>query len=147
MKLPGVVLSLTLAVSVSFSSHSYSATSDSPAQATLKKEEPEGHVQGLSLARAKGGFLGIRLVDNRFVLTFYDAKKHPVVPDVTRASLRWNVHYQPAPERTVLNAGTDGFSLSSPKVVRPPRDFKLYISLLVEGSDEAVEFYDLDFHD
>jgi len=148
MKLPGPAsLLLALVVSLTVSSLSCSAASATSPQAVPGKEEPEGHIQGLAIARPKGGFLGLRLVDNRFVLTFYDAKKHPVAPDVARAALRWNVHYQPAPERTVLNPGPDAFSLSALKIVRPPHDFKLYISLLVASSDDAVESYNLDFHD
>jgi hypothetical protein len=51
-------------------------------------------------------------------------------------------------ERTVLNPGGDKNSLTSALVVRPPLNFKLFITLLKEGSpegDNAGETYTIDF--
>jgi hypothetical protein len=102
-----------------------------------KKEEP-GKIEGVEISRGAKGFMGIRVVDGVFRLTFYDAKKKPRAPDVARAMLRWPVNYKGGDERTVLNPGGDANSLTSAKVVRPPLTFKLYITLLAaEGSEEA----------
>jgi hypothetical protein len=106
---------------------------------------PEGHIDGVALSRPGGGFLGLRLVDGRFVIGFYDADKHPVPVDVAAAALRWPVHYQPADERAYLTPGGDGTVLTSDKVVRPPHRFRVFVSLFRTGSDEAVETYSVDF--
>lgn len=120
------------------------APAKSPAAKT-KPAEAEGKIEGLTIARADG-FLGLQLsAENRFVLGFYDTKKKPVAPNIARAALRWSVHYQPQDERTVLNPSGDGFTLTSEKFVRPPRRFKLFISLYGEGSDQALESYVVDF--
>jgi hypothetical protein len=109
-----------------------------------KKEEPPAVVEGVAISRPNGGFLGLRVVNSNFVLTFYDAKKKKVAPDVTRAALRWPVKYQPGDERAVLNSS--GTALTSTKVVRPPLVFKVFIGLYVEGNDKAVENYVVDYH-
>src|SRR5262249_51909325 len=111
-----------------------------------KKEEPP-KIDGLTIPRANGTFLGIEIKNNNFVLSFYDAKKKKVAPDLPRATLRWPVKYQPTDERTVLNPGSDGFSLTSPKGIRAPHTFKLYVSLFAEGKDDAAESYVVDYHD
>src|SRR5476651_1387753 len=52
-----------------------------------KKEEPVPVVAGLAITRATGGFIGLQVVNSNFVLTFYDAKKKKIAPDVVRAAL------------------------------------------------------------
>lgn len=110
-------------------------------------DEAEGKIDGLVIPRAKGGFLGLKIVRSNFVLSFYDAKKKPVEVDVTRAAIRWPVKYQPQDEHTVLNPSSDKRALVSARTVRPPYNFKVYLSLFVEGNDHAVESYTLDYHD
>ena len=106
---------------------------------------PEPKIPGFVIPRTNGTFLGLQVVDNRFVLKFYGADKKPVAADVTRASVRWVVHYKPTDERTVLNATADKMALTSPKFVRPPFQFKLYLSLLAENEGDEVESYVIDF--
>ena len=109
-----------------------------------KKDDSIGKIDGIEIARGTG-FMGIQLVGGTFKLSFYDAKKKPVAPDVTRASLRWNVHYQSLPERTVLNP--NGNALTSEYVVKPPHTFMLYITLIKgEGDTAATEDFTVDFH-
>jgi hypothetical protein len=119
-------------------------TKKAPAPAK-KKEEPPAKVDGLVISRPNGAFLGLQVLNNNFVLTFYNAKKKKVAPDVVRATVRWPVKYQPGPEQTVLNP-SGGFSLASEKTVRPPLVFIVHISLFVEGNDEAVESYTVNYH-
>jgi hypothetical protein len=109
-----------------------------------KKEEPPAKIEGIEIARGTG-FMGIQLVGGTFKLSFYDAKKKPVAPDVTRASLSWKVRYQSLPERTVLNP--DGNALTSAKVVKPPYSFSLAITLIKgDGDAAATENFAVDFH-
>ncbi|HUJ45180.1 MAG TPA: hypothetical protein VLW52_16415 [Opitutaceae bacterium] len=107
--------------------------------------EPEGKISGLAVARPNGGFLGILVEEGKFKISFFDAKKKPVPVDVARATARWPVHYKVYDERAVLNPTADGMALTSPPFVRPPYIFKLYLSLFVEGSEDAVENYVVDF--
>lgn len=102
-------------------------------------------IEGLEIARPAGGYLGLNLVGGRFVLSFYDAEKKPAKADVLRASLRWPVRYQPSDERLVLNLAGDGKSLTAAKVIRPPHRFRLYIALFVEGGEDPVETYNVEF--
>jgi hypothetical protein len=107
--------------------------------------EPEPQIAGITIARTKGGFLGILVENGNFKLSFYDAKKKPTQVDVARATARWPVKYKLGDERTVLNPAGDGMTLTSGTFVRPPLVFKLYLALFAEGSDDAVENYVIDF--
>jgi hypothetical protein len=115
-----------------------------------KKEEP-AKIAGTEVARVKGGYLGVQIVNNTFKVSFYDAKKKPVAPDVARAVLRWDPKYKVGKDRVVLNADADGVSLSSARNIRPPYNFKLFITLIREAketpeTDEPVgETYTIDF--
>lgn len=108
---------------------------------------PEPEIPGLVISRPNGGFLSL-LVDGNgnFRLAFYDAKKKAAPVDVARARARWSVRYKATDERTVLIPTADGSALTSPLVIRPPYIYRIYLSLFVEGSDEAVESYpNIDF--
>jgi hypothetical protein len=110
-----------------------------------KKEAEMGKIEGIEIPHGKG-FMGIQLVNSTYKLTFYNDKKKPIPPDVTRAVLRWKVNYQPNDERTVLNPSGPN-ALGSSFVVRPPYTYKLYITLISgEGDDAATEFVTVDFH-
>jgi hypothetical protein len=122
-----------------------SAPDSKKAPPAKKKEEPPPKIEGLTINRPNGGFLGLQVLNNNFVLTFYNEKKKKVAPDVALGTVRWPVKYQPAPERTVLNPD-GGFALTSGYGVRPPLQFKVFISLFVEGNDQAVESYVVDYH-
>ncbi len=119
---------------------------DDGKKAAKKKEDEIGKIDGIEIARPHG-FLGIQMVGSNFKLSFYDQKKKPVVADVARAVLHWPVSYQPVHDRTVLNPTGDGKSFTSGKVVRPPLNFKLFISLVPKDApDDAVgETYVIDF--
>lgn len=114
------------------------------ASPTNKKEGPPP-IEGVEISRPNGAFLGLNIVNGRFVLTFYTAEKEKTAPDVARASLRWQVKYQPSDERVVLNPADDGVSLTSGKVIRPPHNFRVYIALFVEGNDDPVETHNVQF--
>ena len=121
------------------------ANKNTPPAPDAKKPAPEPKIPGMTVARAKSGFLGILVEDGKFKISFYDAKKKSAPVDVARATARWPVHYKVFDERAVLNPNADGTALTSPTFVRPPYVFKLYLSLFVEGSTDAVESYVIDF--
>lgn len=121
--------------------------------ATKKVEpakKPEAQVKGIAIARPNGGFLGLELIESTYKLTFYNAQKLPVAPDVARALLRWSPKGKVTQERYMLNPGEDGKSLSSGRPVRPPYAFKLYITLIKDATSEnppvEPETYTIDFH-
>jgi hypothetical protein len=99
-----------------------------------KKEEPK--IKGITVPRGERGFLGVELVGGGFKITFYDTKKKPVEPDVVRAALRWDAKYKVGQERVILNRDADGKSLSNPRTIRPPHNFKLYITLIKEATEQ-----------
>jgi len=113
--------------------------------AKKKKDEEKGKIEGIEIPHGKG-FMGLQLVSGTFKLSFYDENKKPTAPDVTRAALRWDVKYQPTPERTVLNPD-GGNALAGGKTVKPPYAFTLAITLIKgEGDDAATETIMVPFH-
>ena len=120
------------------------ATAKGAADKAGKKEEPPPKIEGMEIARGAKGFLGLQIVDGNFKLSFFDPKKKAIASDVVRAVLRWTPNYKPGTEIYILGPG-DGKSLTVAKTVRPPYTIKLFMSLFVEGNDEPVESYVLDF--
>lgn len=115
------------------------STKKAPAPAPAKKkEEPPGKIEGMEIARGDKGFLGLQIVNGTFKLSFYDTKKKPIAPDVTRAALRWDPRNRVGQERAVLTA--DGSNaLTSAKNIRPPYSFKLFITLLKDAGGENAD--------
>jgi hypothetical protein len=109
-----------------------------------KKAEEPAKIEGFTLNRPNGGFLGLEIKGGNFVVTFYNKEKKKTAVDVARAVVRWPVKYQPLDERTVLNPGGPD-SLTSSKVVRPPHNFKVYLSLFVAGNETPVESHVIDY--
>lgn len=117
-----------------------------PATKAAPKKEEEPKIAGTVLPRANGTFLGLELAGGNFKLSFYDKKKKPMNPDVTRATARWpNLHSVAGPNRTVLNPS--GTALVGSKPVLPPFSFTVHFSLLQGDGDDAtvVEEYDVPF--
>lgn len=112
-------------------------------QKTETEEEEEApQVEGVEVAREEGGFLGLAIDGQSYVLRFYDAEKQAIEPDVARATARWKTPGKSGRQHTVLNPA--GSALRSPAVVRPPHVFRAYITLLSEEG-EMVEghYFDL----
>lgn len=102
-------------------------------------EEPK--IPGTEVKRADGTFLGLEVSGGNFKLSFYDDKKKPIDPNVTRATARWANPRAPGDNRTVLNPS--GRALVGSKPVLPPFNFNVYITLLQGEGDEskAVESF------
>jgi hypothetical protein len=110
------------------------------------EEEKEPVIAGITIERkSTEGFLGIEITSNNFKLTFYDKDKKPVRADFGRALLRWDVTYKKAQERLILTAEGDGTYLTSPRVIRPPFNFQLFITLIADGKDDESETYVIRF--
>ncbi len=114
-----------------------------PAAKGDAKKDEMGKIEGIEIKRGDG-YLGIELVGGTFKLSFYDAKKKPVTPNVVRANLTWKVRYQPNPEKAVLTS--DGKAMTSTKVVKPPYAFSLSIVLVkTDAPDSPLENFAVDF--
>ena len=116
-------------------------------KAGAQKKAPPPKIEGMEIPRGSG-FMGLEIVDGNFKLTFYDAKKKPVPPDVTSAAFRWDTKSKSGPERALLTPGGGPNSLSSPKTIRPPYIFRLYITLLKDsagGEAAGGESFGIDF--
>lgn len=110
-------------------------------------EEEMGTIDGMTLNRSNGTFLGLTVEGGQWKLRFYDEKKKPAKVDVTRANARWVMPMKADHERTVLNPTPDGTALVGARFVRPPYNFKLYLTILRGEGDtaEVVETYTLDY--
>ena len=110
------------------------------------EEEKEPVIAGITIERkSTDGFLGIEITSNNFKLTFYDKDKMPVQADFDRALLRWDVTYKSAQERLILTAAGDGTYLTSPRAIRPPYNFQLFITLIADGKDQESETHVIRF--
>ena len=98
-------------------------------------EEPK--IEGQAIARAAGGWLGLKVEGGTFRLRFYDANKKPIAPDVARAVLRWKSNRRIAREVAVLTLGGEPNLMTSEKSVPPPYNFRLTLVLLRTGSGES----------
>ena len=107
-------------------------------------EEPEATIQGTVVPRKDGSFLGISIVDGGFKLAFYDAKKKQIDCPVASAAASWKPHNIINAERRVLNPSGDGKTLVSP-AVRPPYNFKLFLTLLAADGQVVESFSNIDF--
>jgi hypothetical protein len=100
------------------------------------EEEPPPKIEGQEVARGEQGYMGVEIKDGRFVIHFYDAEKKPMTPDVARIALRWNPSYKIGIERVVLNPGADN-TMTSERFIRPPYNFKLFIVLIKDSTEEV----------
>lgn len=111
---------------------------------TTKVAEPV--IPGVVAARKNGGYIGIELADGGYKISFYDNDKKQVSCDVDRATARWNPSYKKGDERRVLILSDDGKTLiSNPPMIRPPYNFKLFISLLSAEGEVVESFPAIDF--
>ena len=108
------------------------------------QDTKEGTIKGQAVTRDNGKYFGIDVSGGTFAITFYNEHKKPEKTEITKAVLHWPVHYQPNEERTLLTPNADGV-LTSEKPVRAPHTFKLYIAFFVDGKDDPVEQYVVDF--
>jgi hypothetical protein len=157
MKFPAVLLSAMLAVGV-LQAQAQPAPKPTetkpapgkPAPAAKKadpKEEEMGVIEGMTLMRPNGHFLGLTLQDGKYKLTFYNKKKKQEKVDVTRGTARWPNMHGPGDNRAILNPAGDGTFLMGAQFVRGPHSFKLFITLVRGDGDDAagVENYTVDF--
>jgi len=108
-----------------------------PPAPARKKEEPK--IEGMTLNRPNGSFMGFNFVGNNVVLTFYDEKKKKVKANVNRAIVRWEMKRKTGTDQLVLTPTGDGSALTAAKIVPPPHTLRFTLLLFVDGNEQSVE--------
>lgn len=116
-----------------------------PAGKTQGKSTEPAKITGTEVARPGKGFIGLEVVGGNFRLSFYDEKREPVSPAAVKAVLRWTPANRTGSEFYALEPSADGKALTSPKTVRPPYQFKLFLSLFAAGAEAPFESHTIDF--
>lgn len=125
------------------------SAADKAKKDAAKKEEPPPKIEGMEIPRGGDkGFIGLQVANGVFKMSFYDAKKKQIEPDVVQAAMRWDPKNKIGSERVILNR--DGKVLTSERFIQPPYVFKLFITLFkppAEGGDPmASESFVVDFN-
>lgn len=107
--------------------------------------EEEPTVEGVA-REWNGGWLGLAIEENAFVLRFYDADKKSVSPAAARAAVRWDPIGRAGTDRTILNPGMAPDALRSPSVVRPPHLFVAWVTLFDEAG-AVIDTLSFDFRE
>ena len=140
-------LALVVCLALSWTAFAQAPTKAKTAEKTAPKKEEPPKIEGMEVSRGQKGFLGVAVVNGTFKISFYDVKRKPIAADVARAVLRWDPKYKVGEERVVLTPGTDGKSLTSPRNIRPPYNFKLIMTFFKDESagDATGETIVIDF--
>ncbi len=122
---------------------SYGKSSSAKKKASAKAgSEESATIPGIVIERkAKKGYLGLELVDYKYKLTFYGSDKEPVKADFPRALFRWSKINGSGSERYMLSVGGEKSVLTSPRNVKPPFNFRLFIVLLDDDPETEAETY------
>lgn len=114
-----------------------------------KKEDEMGKIEGVEVSRGDKGYFGVQVVGTSFRLTFYNDKKKPTAGGFDRAALRWNPINKKGDERVVLLPDGAGQVFTAGAPVKPPYNFKLFVTLVKEattdGQPAVTENYVVDF--
>ena len=135
------LLAVLLAFAPAVLSAATPATPAKPAAPAAAAEEEIGKIEGVEIARASGGYLGIKTEGATLKVTFYDEKKKPVAADAVRITARW--HFR-EPKRTVLLPSSPE-TLSSPSVINRPFNYIIYL-VLVGADEKAIESHSLNLN-
>jgi len=109
-----------------------------PRAASSKAETPEAEpkILGAVITRADGTFLGLEVVAGNFKLSFYDAKKKAIAPNVSQARATWPNPRGQGDLRTMLNLSEN--ALVGAKPVLPPYTYNVRLVLL-QGTGEQQQ--------
>lgn len=107
------------------------------ANASAEKEEPK--IDGIAIARAQGGYIGVTIEGVRMRVTFYDEKKKKVAPDVARIMARWDPPRIASGFRTCVLLPDGPHSLLSPDHFRPPYTYQVFMTLIKAEGEEQPE--------
>ncbi len=109
-----------------------------PAAPTAPAAEDIGVIEGVTVPRPNGGFLGLRTEGVVLSVTFYNKNKKPVPADAMRITARW---HDTQNRNTVLLPSAPE-TLSSPGVIRRPFNYIVYF-VLIGPEGETIENHSL----
>ncbi len=121
-------------------------TPPKPTAPKKEKPEPPPKIDGITVPRANGHFLGLTVDGVQFNLRFYNEKKKPEKPDAATAAARWNPVNVKAELRAILTPSPDGMMLVSPGWVKPPLTFQVYFTLFT-ADGTVIETFHLDMNE
>ena len=98
--------------------------------------EAEPKILGTVVTRADGTFLGLEVVAGNFKLSFYDAEKKAIAPNVSQARATWPNPRGQGNLRTMLNLSEN--ALVGAKPVLPPYTYDVRLVLL-QGTGEQQQ--------
>ncbi len=103
-----------------------------------KTETPEAEpkILGTVVTRADGTFLGLEVVAGNFKLSFYDAEKKAIAPNVSQARATWPNPRGQGNLRTMLNLSENALVGANP--VLPPYTYDVRLVLL-QGTGEQQQ--------
>ncbi len=117
-----------------------------PAAPKKEKAEPPPKIEGITVPRANGHFLGLTVDGVQFKLRFYNEKKKPEKADAATAAARWNPVNIKAELRAILTPTPDGMMLVSPGWVKPPLTFQVYFTLFT-ADGQVIETFHFDLNE
>ena len=138
-----LLLCFVVMASWGLSAGSYGKSSSTGKKDSAKEtSEDSSAIAGIVIERkAKKGYLGLELVDFKYKLTFYGLDKKPLKADFSRALFRWSRINRSGTERYMLSIGSETSVMTSPRYVKPPHNFRLYIVLLDDDPETESETY------
>lgn len=138
-----LLLCFLVMASWGLSAGSYGSSSSAGEKDVAKANNEESTtIPGIVIERkAEKGYLGLELVDFKYKLTFYDSEKKPRPADFSRALFRWSRVNRSGTERYMLSTGSESSVLTSPRNVKPPHNFRLFIVLLDDDPETESETY------
>lgn len=113
-----------------------------PAKTPVKEKVYELPKTGLNQPRPGGGWINVEAVGTRLIVKFYDKKKKPAAPDVTRGFAQFR-YSSKNPERAPLHL--EGLTLASTATVRPPHNFLVLLSLFTSESAGPAESHNFKY--
>ena len=125
----------------------YGTSSSTQEKGSVKaNSEESATIPGIVIERKdQKGYLGLELEDFKYKLTFYGENKEPIKADIPRALFRWSRINRSGSERYMLSAGSEASVLTSPRNVKPPYNFRLFIVLLDDDEETKSETYVVQF--
>jgi hypothetical protein len=92
----------------------------------------------------EGGWMSLDVERGFFHLRFYDAARELLPAPAIRATARWNPPLKTGFSRTVLLPADEGRALVGNTFVRPPHNFRVYLTL-IGANDQVMGSYSIDF--
>jgi hypothetical protein len=113
------------------------------AQPAAEDKLDEKNLVGILIPRNNGGFTNLKIDGGKFTMTFFDANKKAIAPDVTHATVKYR---KGKSNHRHLLVAVGGKSLQAPTPVdRPYIVNGMHVVLFDDNEDTAAEAYTVNF--